>query len=90
VSNDAEDAPLSADEAWLLRLDLDALTDKEVAEIKQCYRALKLPAPRDLEETRELIKRVRDCKGDIVHGWDGELGLSWWKDAFKVLNPPDE
>jgi hypothetical protein len=36
--------PFSAEDAWLLRLDLDALSDREVAEIKRYYRALKLPA----------------------------------------------
>ena len=41
----------------------------------------------DLEEKREAIKRVRDCK-DIVHGWDDPNDFSWWKDAFKILKPP--
>jgi hypothetical protein len=45
------------------------------------------PAPAHLEEKREAIRRVRDCK-DIVRGFDDELDLSWWKDAFKVLKPP--
>jgi hypothetical protein len=80
-------APLSAEEAWLLRLDLDALTDREVAEIKQYYRALKLPAPRDLEEKREAIRRVRDCK-DIVRGFDDEKDFSMWTGAFTSLKPP--
>jgi hypothetical protein len=82
--DDAEDAPLSAEEAWLLRLDLGALTDREVAEIKRYYRAFKLPAPRDLEAIRELINRARDCK-DIVHGWDDTNDFSMWKDVFKRL-----
>ena len=83
-----DDSPLSSEELWLLRLEnLDALTVGELAEIKRYYRALKLPAPRDLEEKRELIRRARDCR-DIVHGFDDELDLRWWKDAFKVLKPP--
>ena len=45
------------------------------------------PRPGHLEEKREAIRRVRDCK-DIVRGFDDELDLSWWKDAFKVLKPP--
>ena len=80
---------LSAEDAWLLRLDLDALTDREVAEIRRYYRALKLPAPRDLEAKREAIRRVRDCE-DIVHGFDDERDFSWWKSAFKFLKPPED
>ena len=85
-----DDDPLSVEDAWLLRLDLDGLTPREVAEIKHYYKALKLPAPRDLAATRELIRRGRDCK-DIVHGWDDPKDFSMWKDAFKrSLRPPDE
>jgi hypothetical protein len=80
---------LSVEEAWLLRLDLDALTDRDAAEIKRYYRALKLAAPRDFEATRELIKRVTDCK-DIVHGWDEPNDFDMWTDVFKLLAPPDE
>ena len=87
--DDAEDAPLSAEEAWVLHLDLDALTDREVVEIKRYFRALKLPASRDFEATREAIKRVRDCK-DIVHGLDDPNDFSWWNNAFKILKLRDE
>ncbi len=85
-----DDPPLSAEDAWLLRLDLDALNDREVAEIKRYYRALKLPPPCDIEATRELIRRARDCKGDIVRGFDDEKDVSWWKSDFKILKPPDD
>ena len=83
---DGADDDFTVEQAWLLRLDLAALTDREIAEIRRYYRALKLPGPSDFEETRELIRRARDCK-DIVNGRDDPNDFSLWKDAFKVLKP---
>jgi hypothetical protein len=56
------DDDFTVEQAWLLRLDLDALTDKEIGEIRRYYKALKLRAPTDFEETRELIRRARNRK----------------------------
>jgi hypothetical protein len=87
VAND--DDILSVTDGWRLHLEErfgDKLSDREKREIARHYTRLKL-APRDLEEKREAIKRVRDCK-DIVHGWDDPNDFSWWKDAFKILKPP--
>ena len=83
-----DDDILSVEDGWRLYLDErfgDQITTEEKGEIARHYTQLKL-APPKLEETREAIRRVRDCK-DIVHGFDDEKDFSLWTGAFKVLKP---
>jgi hypothetical protein len=61
-----------------------------VLEIARHYAKLKL-APPALEANRELLRRYRQCVGNIVHGgWDDPNDFSMWTDAFKLLTPRDD
>jgi hypothetical protein len=85
----ADDKILSLEDAWRLYLDehFGDITTREAAAIARYYARLKLTPP--FEASRELLRRYRQCGGDIVHGgWDEANDFSTWTDAFKLLAPP--
>jgi len=86
----ADDDILSLEDGWRLYLEKrfgDKITSREKLSIARHYARLKL-APPELERNSELLRRFRQCGGDIVHGWDDERDFSIWKAAFKLLKPP--
>jgi len=88
----ADDDILSVEEGWRLYLEErfgDKITTREKLAIARHYTRLKL-APPKLEANRELLRRYKQCEGDIVHGWDDPNDFSWWSPAFKRLAPRSE
>ena len=88
-----DDDILSVENGWRLHLDEyygDNLTAGEKREIARHYTRLE-PKPSTLEADRALLRRYKQCGGDIVHGWqDDPNDFSMWKDVFKLLAPPDD
>jgi hypothetical protein len=78
---------LTSAEAWMMDLDLDTLSDREIAEVRRYFELM--PPPPNFGKIRALSEKLRACE-DIVHGWDALNAFGWWKEAFEALAPPPE